>query len=154
MLTNVYVIAVCDIVVVCDIRNNAESLLQALGELICSRLQRSAVQRVVDVFCFFPFCALIIHILHDRQRERFCFRIGVTLSGHILHTLIQAGVTQADGGIAAEQQLVDLFTLLQAGQCAVLPQDTLALNQLNVPILLPLYIIFILIVFNIFFRLF
>jgi len=47
----------------------------------------------------------------------------VALAGHILHALIQAGITQADGGIAAEQQLVDLFTLLQAGQCAVLPQD-------------------------------
>ena len=36
----------------------------------------------------------------------------MALAGHILHTLIQTGITQADGGVAAEEQLVDLLALL------------------------------------------
>ena len=47
----------------------------------------------------------------------------MALAGHILHTLVQAGIAQTDGGVAAEQQLVDLFALLQACQRAVLPQN-------------------------------
>ena len=47
----------------------------------------------------------------------------MALAGHILHAFVQAGIAQTDGGIAAEEQLVDLFALLQACQCAVLPQN-------------------------------
>ena len=62
-------------------------------------------------------------MLHHAQGKGFGTGIGVALAGHILHTLIQTGVAQADGGVAAKEQLVDLLALLQAGQCAVLPQN-------------------------------
>ena len=62
-------------------------------------------------------------MLHHAQSKGLCTGIGVALAGHILHALIQTGIAQTDGGVAAEQQLVDLFALLQSGQCAVLPQN-------------------------------
>ena len=62
-------------------------------------------------------------MLHHAQGKGFGTGIGVALAGHILHALIQTSVAQADGGVAAKEQLVDLLALLQAGQCAVLPQN-------------------------------
>ena len=47
----------------------------------------------------------------------------MALARHILHALIQAGIAQADGGVAAEEQLVDFLTLLQASQCTMLPMN-------------------------------
>ena len=47
----------------------------------------------------------------------------MALAGHELDALVETGVAQRDGGIAAVEQLVDDLTLFQAGQSAVLPQD-------------------------------
>ena len=117
------VVAVGDIVLVGDAGHNAKTLLQALGELVGGGLQRGAIEGIVHVLGLLPLVALVVHVLHHAQGKGLGTGVGMALAGHILHALIQAGITQADGGIAAEQQLVDLFTLLQAGQCAVLPQD-------------------------------
>ena len=117
------VVAVGDIVFVRDAGNDAEALLQALGEFVGGGLQRGAVQGVIHVFGLLPGGALVVHVLHHAQGKGLGAGIGVALAGHILDTLIQACISQADGGVAAKQQLVDLFALLQAGQSAVLPQD-------------------------------
>ena len=122
-LRHMDMIAVGDIVFVGDARDKAEPLLQTLGELVGRGLQRRAVERVVDVLGLLPLVTLVVHVLHDAQCKGLCTGIGVAAAGHIFHALIQAGVAEADGGIAAVKQLVDLLALLQAGQRAVLPQN-------------------------------
>ena len=117
------VVAVGDIVLVGDAGDDAEPLLQALGELVGGGFQRGAIEGVVHVLGLLPLVALVVHVLHHAEGEGLCAGVGVALAGHILYALIQAGVTEADGGVAAEEQLVDLLALLEAGQCAVLPQD-------------------------------
>ena len=117
------VVAVGDIVLVGDAGDDAEPLLQAGGKLVGGGFQRGAVEGVVDVLGLLPRLAAVVHVLHHAQGKGLCLGVGVALAGHILDALIQAGVAQADGGVAAEQQLVDLLALLEAGQGAVLPQD-------------------------------
>ena len=71
----------------------------------------------------FPLGALVVHVLHDLEREGSAFRLGVAVAGHVFHALIQTRVSQRNGGIAAVEQLVDGLALGQTRQCAVLPQD-------------------------------
>ena len=117
------VVAVGDIVLVGNAGDDAEPLLQAGGKLVGGGFQRGAVKGVVDVLGLLPRLAAVVHVLHHAQGKGLCLGVGVALAGHILDALIQAGVAQADGGVAAEQQLVNLLALLEAGQGAVLPQD-------------------------------
>ena len=123
LLRHMHMVAVGDIVLVGNAGHDAKPLLQALGELVGGGFQRGAIEGVVHVLGLLPLVALVVHVLHHAEGEGLCAGVGVALAGHILHALIQAGVTEADGGVAAEEQLVDLLALLEAGQCAVLPQD-------------------------------
>lgn len=117
------VVAVGDIVLIGDAGHDAEPLLQALGKLVGGGFQRGAIEGVIHVLGLLPLGALVVHVLHHAQGKGFGTGIGVALAGHILHALIQTSEAQADGGVAAKEQLVDLLALLQAGQCAVLPQN-------------------------------
>ena len=114
-LRNMDVVAVGDIVLIGDTGHDAEPLLQALGKLVGGGFQRGAVERVIHVLGLLPLGALVVHVLHHAQGKRLGTGIGVALAGHILHALIQTSVAQADGGVAAKEQLVDLLALLQAG---------------------------------------
>lgn len=84
---------------------------------------RGTVHRVVDVLCIFPLCALIVHPLHDCERERFGIGVGMGFSGHELAALVQTGISEADGGIPTEEQFVDFLAFFKTGQCAILPED-------------------------------
>ena len=122
-LGDVDVVAVGDVALVGDTLDDAEALLQALGKLVGGRLQRGAVEGVVDVLGGLPLLALLVHLLHDGQGEGGGGGIGVTLTGHVLHALVQARVAQGDGGVAAVEELVNGLTLFKPRQSAVLPQD-------------------------------
>ena len=122
-LGHMHVIAVRDVALVGNALDNAEAALQALRELVRRGFERRAIQREVDVARFLPLGALVVHVLHNLERERRAFRIGVAVAGHVLHAFIQARVSQRNGGIASVEQLVDGLALGQARQCAVLPQN-------------------------------
>ena len=123
LLGHVDMVGVRDIVAVRDARHKAKTLLQALGKLVGRGLQRRAIQAEINVVLVLPLGTGVVHVLHNVQRKRLGGGVGVALAGHILAALIQARIAQADGGIAAVEQLVDGLALLQAGQRAVLPQD-------------------------------
>ena len=129
LLRHMHMVGVGDIVAVGHARDDAEALLQALGELVGRGFQRRAVEAEVDVGFRFPLGAGVVHVLHDLQRERLSGRVGVALAGHILAAFVQARVAQADGGVTAVQQLIDRLAFLQAGQRAVLPQDGRGVGQ-------------------------
>ena len=105
-------ITVGDVVVIRDILDDTKPLLQALCKLVCCGFHRRTVERVADILRFSPL-----------QRKWFCLLVGVALSGHLHAHLVQAGVAKADGRVVAEQQLVDLLTLLESCERAVLPED-------------------------------
>ena len=118
---DVDVVAVGDVALVGDALDDAEALLQALGELVGGGLQRRAIEGVVNILGVLPLLALVVHPLHDGQGEGGGGGVGVALAGHKLDALVETGIAQRDGGIAAVEQLVDDLTLFQAGQSAVLP---------------------------------
>ena len=62
---NMYMIAVGDVVFVCDTLNHAKAFLQATGKLICGRFQRRAVQTEIDIGFLCPFLAGIVQMPHD-----------------------------------------------------------------------------------------
>ena len=66
---------------------------------------------------------IVEDMLHNFESKRFSIGVSVALAGHILYALIQTCVTEADGGVAAEEQLINLFSLFQTSQCAILPMD-------------------------------
>lgn len=124
LLGDVDVVGVGDIALVGDILNDAEPLLQALGEAVGGRLQRGAVEGEVDVALRLPLGAGVVHMLHDLQAEGGALLgVGVALAGHVLDALVESGVAQGDGGVTVEEQLVDGFPLLQTSQGAVLPEN-------------------------------
>ncbi len=122
-LGNMHVVAVGDVTLVGDVLDHAETTLQGLGELVRGGFQRRAVQGVVDVLGFLPLGALVVEMLHDLKGERGGFGVGVAVTGHVFDALVQARIAKRDGGVAAVEQLVDGFALLQAGKGAVLPKD-------------------------------
>ena len=60
-----YMIAVGDVVFVCDALNHAKAFLQATGKLIRGRFQRRAVQTEIDIGFLCPFLAGIVQMPHD-----------------------------------------------------------------------------------------
>ena len=118
-------IGICDIVLIRDAGDDAEALLQALGEFIRRGFQRRAVEREIDVRLGLPLGARVVEVVHDIERERRGGRVGVGLAGHVLDALIKSRVAEGDRRIAAVEQLVDGFALFEAGQRAVLPELSL-----------------------------
>ena len=130
LLGDMDVVGVGDIALVGDILNDAEPLLQALGEAVGGGLQRGAVEGEVDVALRLPLGAGVVHMLHDLQAEGGALLgVGVALAGHVLDALVESGVAQGDGGVAVEEQLVDGLPLLQTGQGAVLPENGGGIGQ-------------------------
>ena len=59
------VIAVGDIALVGDALDNAETLLKALGELVCGRFKRRTVYSEADRRLLLPSVAGGVHVFHD-----------------------------------------------------------------------------------------
>ena len=123
LLPDIHMVAVGDVVVIRDILDDAKPLLQTLCKLVCCGFHRRTVERVADILRFSPLHAVVIQRLHDLQRKWFCLLVGVALSGHLHAHLVQAGVAEADGRVVAEQQLVDLLTLLESCERTILPEN-------------------------------
>ena len=116
-------VAVGDVALVRHARDDAKTTLQALGELVGRRLKRGTVQREVNVAFGLPLGALVVHALHDGHGKRRALLLGVAVARHVLDALVQAGITQTNGGVTAHEQLVDRLALLQTSEGAVLPQN-------------------------------
>ena len=123
MLGHMDVVGVGDVALVRDAGDDAEAILQALGELIGGGFQGRTVEGVIDVLRCLPLGAFVVHLLHNLQGERLGVGVGVGVAGHVADTLIKARIAQGNGGVAAVEQLVDGFALLQTGQGTVLPED-------------------------------
>ena len=108
LLCDMNMIAVRNIIPVCDLRDLTEALLQALRELIGRGLERCSVKTEGNVRLSSPLRALVIHELHDLQRKILACRICVGYALHILRALTQACVAERDRRIVVEEQLIDL----------------------------------------------
>lgn len=118
----VNMIAVRDIALVRHAGDNAETLLQALGEFIRRGFERRAVQRVVDILCVAPRHAGVVESLHDFKPQLLALFLGKLLADELVHALPQSGIAERNGGISAVQQLVYLLALFESCERAVLPQ--------------------------------
>ena len=116
-------IGVRDVVVVGNIRDNSETLLQALGELVSRGLHRSSVEGIADILSCSPLSTLIVQLLHNLESELFAVRISMGYTQHSHGHLIETCVTKGDGGVITEEQFVNRLTLLQTCQSAILPKD-------------------------------
>ena len=122
-LGNVHMVAVGDIVLVRYALNDAETLLQAFGELVGCTFDGRTVNGERDIGFPFPFVAGIVHVLHDFQCEGGRFRIGVGFPGHVFDTFVQTCIAKGNRGVAAVEQLVDRFAFFETGKSTVLPED-------------------------------
>ena len=106
LLEHRHVVGIGDVIAILAVQFDedivAESLLEALRELVRGRFHRRAVQAVIDVFLGFPFAALVVHLLHYLQSELLAFRIRVRLARHVLDALVQAAVSEGQGGIPVQ----------------------------------------------------
>ena len=123
MLAHIDVVAVGDITVVGDAGDDAETTLQVLCELVGRRLHRGAVEGERDVFLLTPLSTLVVHVLHYRQGKSLAAFFGVGMTGHVLHALIEACISERNRRVAVIEQLVDGLTGLQTRKSAELPQD-------------------------------
>ena len=129
MLGDVDVVAVCDIRLIRDARDDAEAALEALCELVRGALERRAVQTETDGGLCLPFFARSVHVLHDSERKRRCAGVRVGFARHVAHALAQTGIAERNGGIAAVEKRIDGLAFFEAGDCAVLPEDWRGVGQ-------------------------
>ncbi len=69
LLRDVDMVAVGNVALVGNALDDAETALEAFGELIGSGLQRRAVEGEIDVALFLPLFAGVVHVLHDGEGE-------------------------------------------------------------------------------------
>ena len=62
-------------------------------------------------------------MLHHFQGEFFALRVRVAYALHVAGTLAESRIAQRDGGVTAVEQFIDLLSLFQTGESAVLPED-------------------------------
>ena len=67
--------------------------------------------------------------MHDGHGKGRALLLGVAVARHILDALIQAGITQTNGGVTAHEQLVDRLALLQTGEGTVLPKNRCGIRK-------------------------
>ena len=120
---DVDVVAVRDVVLICDAFDEAEAFLEAFGEFVGGRFHRGAVDGVGNVFLGSPFAAGVIQLLHDGHGEFPSLFRGVGDTEHADAHFIQAGIAEGNGAVVIEEELIDRLALLQTGECAVLPED-------------------------------
>ena len=88
MLCDVNVIGVGDVALIGDALNHTKALLQTLGKFIGGALNRSTVERIVDILSGFPCSALIVHVLHNLECKRLSVRVGMALASHRHNTFV------------------------------------------------------------------
>ena len=91
------VVGVRDVVAVRDALHDAETLLQALGELVGRRFERRAVERIVDILRGFPLRGEIVEFAHDGQTQLLAFRLGELVPRERIDALPKAGVAERHG---------------------------------------------------------
>ena len=123
LLRHVDVVGVGDVVLVRDSLHDAEALLQALGELVGRRLERSAVEGVVDVLGLLPLRGVLVELLHHLEAELLALGLGELLADHREDALPEPRVAERDRRVAAVEELVDLLALVEAREGSVLPEN-------------------------------
>ncbi|MNW08982.1 hypothetical protein D3C71_2058750 [compost metagenome] len=88
------VVAVSDVRLIGNTRNDTKPILQVLREFVCSRFHGRAIQGKVNVFLTLPDFGGTIQVLQDFQRERGSLRVCVRFSGHVFYTLIESCIPQ------------------------------------------------------------
>ena len=88
MLCDVNVIGVGDVALIGDALNHTKALLQTLSKFIGGTLNRSTVERVVDILSGFPCSALVVHVLHNLECKRLSVRVGMALASHRHNTFV------------------------------------------------------------------
>ena len=85
-------IAVCNIILIRNSWNDAKTLLETFGKLVCGGFHRSAIYRVADVLSCLPLGTFVIEALHNLQRKRtnlrVCMRLAVHSHAHLMETCI------------------------------------------------------------------
>ena len=106
------VVAVSDVALISNTRDNTKATLKCLSKLVGGGLKRSSVEGIIDILCFLPLSALIVHVLHNLKCKWSCLFVGVAVTSHSLNTLVQACITKRNGGISAVKQRIDNLTLI------------------------------------------
>ena len=112
LFPDVDVIGIGDVVMVGNSGDDAETLLETLGEFLGRGLKRSAIDGVVDVFFSLPFSAGIIEKLHDANAKLFPCSRSVGNAFHVIDTFGESGIAQRNRGIAIEEKLINGFSWL------------------------------------------
>ena len=122
-------IAVCNITLICNSRNNAKSLLQTFCELIGCTFNRWTIDTESNVRLLFPLVTCIVHVLHNIQCKWCSIRICMGFSCHIFHTLVKSCISKRNRWISSIEKFINRFSLLQAGKCSELPQNRCCVRQ-------------------------
>ena len=78
-----------------------------------------------------PSGSRVLQMIHDPQGELLALGVGMAAALHEPGQLIEADIAQGHGGIAAVQELVNLFALFQAGDGPVLPSSPRAMRRFS-----------------------
>ena len=123
LLPYIHMIRICIVSFIGDIGNITVFFPVDPCETITQCLSRSSVEAECNTGLLFPFCAAILHIIHDTQGEFLAGFHGLAASFHQIRGLIQSDISQRHGGITIVQVFVDGLALLQTGDGSVLPVD-------------------------------
>ena len=117
-----YVIGVGDVALVRNAGDYAETLLQALCELVRRGFEGRTVKRIVDILLLLPLRAGVVEALHDLKTQLLALRFGELSADQLVHALPQSRIAEGYGGVAAVKELVYLLALFEPCERAVLPK--------------------------------
>lgn len=100
-LGHVNVVTVGDIRLIGHTLDNAEPLLQTLGELVGRGLQRRAVEGVVDVLGSLPLGGVLVEFPHDGKTQCLTFRLGQLFVVEGVDALPKSRIAEGQGGVTA-----------------------------------------------------
>ena len=122
-LTYIHMIRICIVSFIGDIGNITVFFTVDPCKTVAKCLCGSSVETESNAGLLFPFCAAILHVIHDAQGEFLAGLHSLAAALHQIGHLIQSDISQRHGGITVVQVFVDGLTLLQTGDGAVLPVD-------------------------------
>ena len=68
--------------------DNVTPQVEVKSRRVGGALNRSTVERIVDILSGFPCSALVVHVLHNLECKRLSVRVGMALASHRHNTFV------------------------------------------------------------------
>ena len=129
LLSDIHMIRVCIISFIRNIFDFAELLKINSCKTITKRFCRCTIETETDIRFVTPSVCSFFHMIHDTKCKLLAHRVCMTNTLHQLRHFIKADISKRHRWITAIQKRINLLSLVQTGNCAILPMNRTNIRQ-------------------------